>query len=151
VTKAFNLAGGPLGAERDRDGWRVRSTRVGDELGSRMIGGSIYELPSGERSFPFHYHHGVEEWLLVVSGTPSVRTPSGTQKLEPGDVLCFPPGAEGAHDVTGPGRVLIVSSGGPPSISVYPESDKLGTRSGDADDTRNFRRADAVDYWEGEE
>jgi uncharacterized cupin superfamily protein len=150
VTKIFNLADGPLGAERDRDGWRVRSTRVGDELGSRMIGGSIYELPPGQRSFPFHYHHGVEEWLLVVDGTPSVRTPAGTRKLEPGDVLCFPAGAEGAHDVTGPGRVLILSSGGPPSVSVYPESDKLGTRSGDADDTRNFRRADAVDYWEGE-
>jgi uncharacterized cupin superfamily protein len=150
VTKIFNLADGRLGAERDRDGWRVRSTRVADELGSTMIGGSIYELPSGERSFPFHYHHGVEEWLLVVDGTPSVRTPAGTRKLEPGDVLCFPAGAEGAHDVTGPGRVLILSSGGPPSVSVYPESDKLGTRSGDADDTRNFRRADAVDYWEGE-
>jgi uncharacterized cupin superfamily protein len=150
MTKVVNVAGAGLGPERDRDGWRQRSLRIGDELGAASIGGSIYELPAGERTFPHHYHHGVEEWLLVIDGAPSVRTPSGTRELKAGDVLCFPSGAEGAHTVTGPGRVLILSEGGRPSISVYPDSDKLGTRSGDADDTLDFRRADAVDYWEGE-
>jgi uncharacterized cupin superfamily protein len=125
--------------------------RVGDELGAALIGGSIYELPAGERTFPYHYHHGVEEWLLVVDGTPSLRTPSGTRELAAGDVVCFAPGAEGAHDVTGPGRVLILSTGTSPSISVYPDSDKVGARPDDPADRLNFRRADAVDYWDGEE
>jgi uncharacterized cupin superfamily protein len=151
VTKVVNLAGAPLGPEHERAGWRRRSLRVGDELGAAMIGGSVYELPAGERTFPFHYHHGVEEWLLVLDGTPSLRTPSGTRELKAGDVVCFPPGADGAHTVTGPGRVLILSQGSRPSISVYPDSDKLGTRSGEESDTRDFRRADAVDYWDGEE
>ena len=37
-----------------------------------------------------------------------------------------------------------------PAISAYPDSGKLGTRPGDDRDRLNFRRADAVDYWEGE-
>jgi hypothetical protein len=38
-----------------------------------------------------------------------------------------------------------------PSISVYPDSDKLGTRpGGNLQDRLDFQRADAVDYWEGE-
>jgi hypothetical protein len=47
---------------------------------------------------------------------------------------------------------LILSANREPSISVYPESDKLGTRpgaQGDGDNL-NFRRGDAVDYWSGE-
>jgi hypothetical protein len=38
-----------------------------------------------------------------------------------------------------------------PSISVYPDSDKVGTRPGEhRGDRLDFRRLDAVDYWEGE-
>jgi uncharacterized cupin superfamily protein len=146
----FNLSSGELPVERDREGWRFCSSRVGEALGAALIGGSVYELPAGERTFPYHFHHGVEEWLIVIDGTPTVRTPSGTRELAAGDVVCFPSGAEGAHDVVGPGRVLILSTGTSPSISVYPESDKVGARPDDPADRLNFRRVDAVDYWEGE-
>ena len=39
-----------------------------------------------------------------------------------------------------------------PEIPVYPDSDKIGTRPvevGEAD-RLNFRRSEAVDYWDGE-
>jgi uncharacterized cupin superfamily protein len=68
----------------------------------------------------------------------------------PGELIRFEAGPAGAHSVGGPGRVLIVSASHQPSISVYPDSDKLGTRPPDRDDVLNFRRADAVDYWDGE-
>ena len=150
--RAFNVRGGELEHEGDRPGYRWRATRVGDRLGSTQIGGSIYELPDGEQTFPYHFHHGVEEWLLVVEGEPTVRTPTGERVLRSGDVLCFPAGPEGAHVVRGPGRILILSANRAPSISIYPDSDKVGTRPGTgADDDRlNFRRSDAVSYWEGE-
>lgn len=150
MTDSFNLANGVLPNARAKDGWRAHSARVGDALAAAMIGGSVYELPAGERSFPYHFHHGVEEWLIVVDGAPTVRTPAGTRTLGPGDVVCFPSGAAGAHDVLGPGRVLILSTGSPTSVSVYPDSDKLGTRPPDRADWLNFRRAQAVDYWDGE-
>ncbi len=100
---AFNLVDGPLRNERDKEGWRFRTTRVGDEIGAERIGGSVYELADGERSFPYHYHHGVEEWLIVVDGSPTVRTPDGKRTLQLGDVVCFASGSSGAHDVVGPG------------------------------------------------
>jgi uncharacterized cupin superfamily protein len=138
--------------ERDRDGYRGRGTRIGDAIGATAIGATVYELEEGQRSWPYHFHHGVEEWLLVVDGTPTVRTPAGEQTLRRGDVVCFPPGRDGAHAVIGPGRFVIFSTGSDTSVTVYPDSDKIGARPPGADDRErlNFRRADAVDYWEGE-
>ena len=146
----LNLLEGDLDGEGDRDGYRRRSTRVGERIGAAQIGGSVYDLPEGEATFPYHFHHGVEEWLVVVAGTERVRTPAGERELRSGDVMCFPVGAKGAHRVRGPGRVLILSANRSPSISVYPDSDKLGTRPDQAEDYLNFRRGDAVDYWDGE-
>ena len=146
----LNLLGVSLAEASDPPGFRKQSARVGDLLGGALIGGGLYELPDGERTFPYHFHHGVEEWLLVVDGTPRVRTPSGERELRTGDVLCFPSGPDGAHAVVGPGRVLLLSANRTPSISVYPDSDKLGSRPGGDEDNLNFRRGDAVDYWEGE-
>lgn len=147
----YNLVSGALVNERDRDGWRTRSTRVASEIGATSIGGSVYDIPAGERTFPYHYHHGAEEWLVVLEGAPEVRTPSGTRTLAPGDVACFPSGPDGAHVVTGPGRVLILSNADPTTVAVYPDSDKLGTRPRDDHDRLDFRRASSVDYWDGEE
>jgi uncharacterized cupin superfamily protein len=147
----FNVLRGDLDHHSTRDGYRWRGARgIGSRLGGARIGASIYELDDGELTFPYHFHHGVEEWLYVVAGTPMVRTQAGERTLETGDLVAFPSGAEGAHTVRGPGRVMIVSANASPSISVYPESDKLGTRPPDNNDRLNFRRADAIDYWEGE-
>jgi uncharacterized cupin superfamily protein len=149
--KRFNAVDGALDLEQDRDGYSWRAARfVGKRLGASLIGASVYELPAGQRSFPFHYHHGVEEWLYVVAGTPSVRTPAGEQPLKPGDLICFPSGADGGHTVTGPGRVMMFSANREPSISVYPDSDKIGPRPGSGPDRLDFRRGDSVDYWDGE-
>jgi hypothetical protein len=42
-----------------------------------------------------------------------------------------------------------------PAVVVYPDSDKLGTRPGPRGthraDNLDFRRSDAVDYWDGEQ
>jgi uncharacterized cupin superfamily protein len=149
--KRFNVLTGDLDHQSDRDGYRWRGTRwLGERLGAERIGVGVFELEDGELSFPYHFHHGVEEWMYVIAGSPTVRTPSGERTLQAGDLICFPIGAEGAHTVRGPGRVMMISANRVPSISVYPESDKLGTRPADDGDRLNFRRADAVDYWEGE-
>lgn len=155
--RRFNVLTGGLEDEggQHRPGYHRRSRRVGDAIGGGRIGATLYELAADERICPYHYHHGVEEWLYVVAGEPTVRTPDGEQPLRPGDTVCFPGSPEGAHAVRGPGRVLMLSAGRWPAVVVYPDSDKLGTRpagwgSHDAD-RLNFRRSDAVDYWEGEE
>jgi uncharacterized cupin superfamily protein len=130
------------------DGYNSAANRFGKSIGASMIGGTIYDLPEGEAICPYHYEYGDEEWLIVLSGTPTVRTPEETTTLDPGDVVCFPPGPEGAHKVTGPARVLMISTLNEPSVAVYPDSDKLGVFVGDY---RLLVQRDAgVDYWQGE-
>lgn len=150
--RRFNVFTDALDDCSDRDGFRWRGARrIGDRLGAEAIGASVYELPDGELTFPYHYHHGIEEWLYVLAGSPTLRTPHGVKGLDPGALVRFPSGPAGAHAVRGPGRVVMFSANREPSISVYPDSGKVGTRPGaDLEDRLDFRRADAVDYWEGE-
>jgi uncharacterized cupin superfamily protein len=130
----------------ERDGYTWRGLRAGKALGASRIGATVYELPAGERTWPYHFHHGMEEWLLVVSGTPTLRGADGERELRAGDVVCFPPGPEGAHQVRGPGTVLMLSADRSPETITYPDSEKVGARP----PGKIFRFEDAVDYWEGE-
>ena len=54
-------------------------------LGAELLGGSLYELELGDRLWPYHTHHANEEWLIVVRGRPTLRTPEGEQELREGD------------------------------------------------------------------
>ncbi|MGN6868288.1 MAG: cupin domain-containing protein [Solirubrobacteraceae bacterium] len=151
----FNVLTGELPMRQDRPGYSWRGGRgVARESGLRWFGASVYELPEEQWTFPYHYHHGVEEWLYVVAGAPRLRDPGGERELSAGDLVCFPSGPEGAHAVRGPGRVVMfsaVASESAASVSVYPDSDKVGVRPpGGGPDRLDFRRSDAVDYWAGE-
>ena len=135
--------------EQRHDGYRWRSTRIGGEL----LGATLYELPPGERTFPYHWHSGEEELLVVVAGTPTLRHPEGEDVLSPGDVVVFPSGPAGAHrienEASEPARVLIASTVAEAGVSVYPDSGKVGAWSPDR--RLLVRESDTgVDYWEGE-
>jgi uncharacterized cupin superfamily protein len=138
----------------DLPGFEIGYARLGPLLGASLLGMTVYELPPGNRICPYHYEYGNEEWLLVVSGRPTLRTPEGERELEPGDVVCFPEGPEGAHSVAAAGdeavRVIMLSTKNRPDVSIYPDSDKFGVFPGNPDDQRIFRRGDAVDYYDGE-
>ena len=72
----FNIFDGELDEERTEPaGFAWRAARLGPRLGAEKLGASVYELQPGERSFPYHYEYGAEEWLLVVAGRPTLRVP----------------------------------------------------------------------------
>jgi len=155
VTEVFNIFDGELDLERDRPGFSWRRAMVGAKIGAEKLGASLYELEPGERTFPYHYEYGVEEWLLVVAGQPTLRVPDGEQELRPGDVVCFREGPDGAHQVRnetdGSIRVLIFSTKAVPDAAVYPDSRKVGIWTGnEADPPRLFRIGTELDYWDGE-
>jgi uncharacterized cupin superfamily protein len=138
----------------ERAGYRHRVAAVGRQLGGTLLGGSVYELPPGEKTFPYHYEVGCEEWLLVLSGRPTLRTPAGEQELVPGDLAVFPEGPAGAHLVHNQTqelcRVVLLSSKAPVAIVHYPDSDKVQLWSQASDDTLILRREPNLDYWDGE-
>jgi uncharacterized cupin superfamily protein len=139
----------------DREGFRAGMARLGKLLGGpEATGMTVYELPPGQAVCPYHYEVGEEEWLLVLAGNPTLRTPEGSQTLSPWDVAFFPRGPEGAHGIrneTGePARVLMFSNVVVPTATVYPDSDKVGIWTGDPETDVMVRRDSAVDYYEGE-
>jgi uncharacterized cupin superfamily protein len=143
----------------EHDGFRWRGESVGYKAGSERLGASIYEIPPGEATFPYHYHLANEELLIVLRGRPHLRTPEGWRQLDGGEVVAFPLGERGAHQLVNrsdePVRILMISEMIGPEVAVYPDSDKVGVRehapgSGRGGRRENFRSSDAVDYWEGE-
>jgi uncharacterized cupin superfamily protein len=151
----FNLnAGKPEYDESDPEGFRAGMARFGASIGATMLGGSLYELPPGQSNCPYHYEYGNEEWLVVLDGKLTVWHPGGEEELNPGDVVCFPVGPDGAHRLTNRTdatvRVLLLSTLFEPSVAVYPDSDKIGVWPGDPRDHIIVRRESSVDYWDGE-
>ena len=140
--------------DSDPDGFRAGMYRFGKEVGAERLGTSVYELPPGQAICPYHYEYGEEEWLLVLEGTPTVRTPGGEERLDPWDVVCFVRGPEGAHgvrnDTAETVRVLMYSEVVYPTVSVYPDSDKVGIWTGNEDDDMLVKRSSGVGYFEGE-
>lgn len=153
--ETFNLFGGetdlgPDGSEPP--GYRCSAVRLGPKLGGSRIGMTVYDLPPGEAICPYHFEWTDEEWLVVVAGTPTLRDPDGDYVLAPGDVVCFPAGPAGAHQVRNgsndPVRVAILSTKNDVGIAEYPDSDKVGVWAGDAH--YMLRRSEHLDYWDGE-
>jgi uncharacterized cupin superfamily protein len=147
-------------SDQDRPGFTYRRAKLAQQAGAQSLGVSLYEIPPGQATFPYHTHTANEELLIVLDGTPSLRTPEGWRELENGEVVAFRVGDEGAHQIAnrsdGPARVLLVSTMVAPEVNLYPDSGKLmaATRApGAAGEglAESYRREDATDYWEGEE
>ena len=130
---------------------RHRAVSVREAMGGELIGCTLYELDPGAQLWPYHLHWNNEEWLIVVDGAPTLRTPEGERMLQTGDLVGFPEGDVGAHTLYNrgalPARVAFFSTRNQGSVT-YPDSDKVG--AGPPWDRLYFRRADAVDYWDGE-
>jgi len=138
----------------DPEGFRSGYARLGPDLGAKATGTTVYDLPPGQALCPYHYEYGEEEWVLVLDGRPTVRTPEGTERLEPFDVVFFPTGPAGAHqlrnDTDGPVRVLMWSNVVYPTATAYPDSDKVGVWTGDKAEDVMVVRSSKVDYFHGE-
>jgi uncharacterized cupin superfamily protein len=138
--------------DADPAGYRAGVTRIGTAAGGRDNIVKEFQIPAGESICPYHYEYE-EEWLLLLDGAVTVRTPEGERTIERGELMCFAPGPAGAHKVTNHGEglalALMWSSAREPAVAIYPDSDKMGVWAGG--DRAMLRRADGrVDYYDGE-
>lgn len=151
----FNLYGEEWDRVEERSGWRSKDAWVGARLNAELLGGSLYELEPGDRLWPYHTHHANEEWLVVIRGRPTLRTPEGEQELAEGDVVCFRRGKEGLHQVRNGTdaliRILMLSTLLAPDIVEYPDSGKLGARGVAGERILLSRPGPILDYWDGED
>jgi uncharacterized cupin superfamily protein len=138
------------------DGFHARRARLGYQLGTERIGLSLWVLPPGQVAYPYHFHLTEEEVLVLLAGDLALRTPRGWERLRSGDVVRFPVGEEGAHqlvnDGDGDARFLAVSTHGQPDVVLYPDEGKIGAveRTPDGSGLKlYFKVGDAVDYDDG--
>src|SRR3954462_14623490 len=114
---------------QERAGFTYRRAKLGSQAGAERLGASLYELPPGEAAFPYHFHSGNEELLVIVSGRPSLRTEDGWRELSEGEVVSFARGQKGAHQVCNrsdeAARMLVVSEMNAPEVVAQPDSGKL--------------------------
>jgi uncharacterized cupin superfamily protein len=89
-----------------------------------VLGATVYELGPGNFAV-YHFHHGAEELMIVLRGSPTLRGPDGDRVLEEGEVVHFPPGPDGAHGIRNDThetvRYVMVSDHPSPEVAEYPD------------------------------
>ena len=140
------------------EGWRSNVKRLVPP--GHALGLSVYELLPGQTQCPYHFHHGNEELMLVLRGSPTLRTPDGERQLEAGEVVHFPTGPTGAHQVTNrsdePVRYVVADAHVSPEIVEYPDSGKIASMSRGASQQGDrlwtvHSLDDTVDFFDGEQ
>jgi uncharacterized cupin superfamily protein len=138
------------------DGFTAHRARLGHQLGTERVGLSLWVVPAGQVAYPYHFHLAEEEVLVLLEGDLALRTPSGWQRVRRGDVVRFPVGEEGAHQLVNDGatdaRFLSVSTHGQPDVVLYPDEGKLcaAERTPDGSGLKvYFKLENTVDYDEG--
>jgi len=142
---------------REYPGFSCLRARIGRQVGTEKTGLSLFEVPPGEAAYPYHWHLAEEEVVVVVAGRPSLRTPDGWRELEPGDVVSFLVGEQGAHQLvnrTAETVRFLAFSNQSPDIIIRPDSQTLGVaerRPAGGGLAYYFRISDAIGYIEGEQ
>jgi uncharacterized cupin superfamily protein len=97
-----------------------------------VLGASLYELERGNFVI-FHFHHGSEELLVVLRGQPTLRTFEGERQLNEGEVVHFPTGRDGAHEIRNDTdeavRYVVAGIRVSPEIAEYPDLKKVTGQS----------------------
>lgn len=123
-------------AEVDAGGTVLRAARLARHVGAQRLAANLYELEPGAFVSPLHFHHRNEELLFVLSGTPAVRrSDTDIRDLKPGEVVAFPTGSEGIHQILNrsdtPARVLICATNDLPEVAEQTEADQLAVITDD--------------------
>jgi uncharacterized cupin superfamily protein len=116
--------------DRRGAGFQARRARLGLQTGVDRVGASLWELSPGQAAYPYHFHLTEDEIVILLEGTLSLRTPDGWRDLEQGEVVGFPVGERGAHQVVNRTdstvRFLAVSNSGATEAVVQVDADKIG-------------------------
>jgi len=142
--------GDNIWGELDDIGEGVRGKRLVRSPESHLVA-AVWELEPGSPPGPYHLHHGTDEYLLVLRGTPTLRTADGERVLAEGEAVQFPRGRDGAHQLInrsdGVVRVVIAAYHGTPEVIEYPDDGVtiIGSRTPGIDGEPLFRRIESAE------
>jgi uncharacterized cupin superfamily protein len=114
----------------DLDGkYRAVTYEAGLPIGARKLGYRFVTLEPGTKFCPMHSHVVEEEMVLVWDGAPTIRTPQGEFECRRGDVIAFPVGHAGTHQLKNlsakPATLFVLGNEEANEIALYPDSKKV--------------------------
>ena len=86
-------------------------------------------LHPGKTNYPLHYHLKCDEMFYIIKGQCTLRTIDGEKTVAEGDVIVFPPGEQGAHQLINnsdePVVYIDVKVTDSPDVVIMPDSEKF--------------------------
>lgn len=134
------------------DGFRLwtDTTRKTKGVAPQYLNFDLRRLDPHQCNAPYHFHRYAEELFLILSGSATLRTPSGFEIVQEGDLLFFEVGESGAHQICNhteePCFYLDMRSSIGYDVCEYPDSDKIIL----IPNGETFRKSEQHPYFEGE-
>ncbi|MDR3652993.1 MAG: cupin domain-containing protein [Paludibacter sp.] len=135
------------------DNFRILTdvSRIKNGIKPQNLNFDLRQLNPGQYSAPYHFHRYAEELFMIVSGSATLRTPTGLEVVNNGDLIFFEIGETGAHQLynhTSETCVYLdIRTFIGYDVAEYPDSNKLFL----APSYEIFNKDSKVNYFEGEE
>lgn len=142
--------------------FKAKIASFGPLIGSTGMGCMLHVVEPGDKAFPFHNHHQIDELFVILEGEGTYRFGSGRYPVRAGDVCAAPTGGpDKAHQLINTGKVTLkylgISTKADTEVVEYPDSGKFAAISRfdwanpSAGGVRYVGRAEnSLDYFEGE-
>jgi Uncharacterized conserved protein, contains double-stranded beta-helix domain len=135
------------------DNFRIFSdiSRLKNGIKPQHLNFDLKQLNPSQYSAPYHFHRYAEELFMIISGSATLRTPSGLDIVNAGDLMFFEIGEAGAHQLfnhtTEPCVYLDIRTYIGYDLCEYPDSNKIFL----APSYEIYNKSTKVNYFEGEE
>lgn len=135
------------------DNFRILSdiSRLKNGVKPQYLNFDLKQLNQGQYSAPYHFHRYAEELFMIVSGSATLRTPTGLEIVNTGDLIFFEIGETGAHQLynhtTETCVYLDIRTFIGYDVAEYPDSNKIFL----APTYEIFNKDSKVNYFEREE
>jgi uncharacterized cupin superfamily protein len=104
--------------------------RLANAVGITQFGVNHVTLKPGAFSANRHWHEAEDEFVYVLSGSPTLVDDNGKQQLKPGDFIGFPAGEPNAHHVVNDSDfdavIMVVGSRRPGEEVIHYPDDNFG-------------------------
>lgn len=107
-----------------------RERRLAKSVGVGQFGVNHVTLEPGARTASRHWHEAEDEFVLVLSGAPTLVDENGPRLLGAGAVVGFPAGIANAHHILNesaePAVLIVVGSRRPGEETIHYPDDGFG-------------------------
>jgi len=104
--------------------------RLARAVGVTQFGVNHVTLEPGARTASRHWHEAEDEFVLVLSGRPTLVDENGPHDLAPGTIVGFPAGVANAHHVLNDSDadviLIVVGSRRPGEETIHYPDDNFG-------------------------